>query len=275
MKRCGTLLLVLCAAPALGQPAAEVTLIRPTAFIGAESTYYIVVDENPLFDIESREHVRFRIAPGQRSLAVRCPKAMSYYYAETRIQHEFKAGQPAFFVISPKFDCVTIEAVDVREAAKQVANTTPRPAGRPVAYTEGRVAARAAVETAEAPRAEQIAAATAAWIEAFNSRDGARISALYDTDAILTDASETRPRIGAPAIAEYYKSVAQRPTQRVALGERRIRLYGETAIDSGTLTYFEMREGTAVTTSGRYSLTYRNRGGKWLIVDQQSSLAPH
>jgi len=66
---------------------------------------------------------------------------------------------------------------------------------------------------------------------------------------------------------------AQRTTQRAALGERNIRVLGDTAIDSGTLTFFEMRNGQATTTPARYSLTYRNRGGKWLIVDHQSSPA--
>ena len=36
-----------------------------------------------------------------------------------------------------------------------------------------------------------------------------------------------------------------------------------TAIDSGTLTYFEMRDGNATTIPGRYSFTYQKRGGKW------------
>jgi hypothetical protein len=79
--------------------------------------------------------------------------------------------------------------------------------------------------------------------------------------------------VGAGAIADYYKSAARRPTQRVALGERNVRLLGDTAIDSGTLTYFEMRDGNATTTPGRYSLTYQKRGGKWLIVDHQASPA--
>ena len=65
-----------------------------------------------------------------------------------------------------------------------------------------------------------VAAATAAWVEAFNSRDPARVAALYDAEAVLTDAAEPKPRDGAAAIADYYKSAAQRPTQRVALGER-------------------------------------------------------
>jgi hypothetical protein len=75
------------------------------------------------------------------------------------------------------------------------------------------------------------------------------------------------------AISEYYKAAAQRPTQRVALGERSIRMYGDTAIDSGTYNFFEMRDGNATLTPARYTLVYRQRGGKWLIVDHQSAPA--
>jgi uncharacterized protein (TIGR02246 family) len=110
-------------------------------------------------------------------------------------------------------------------------------------------------------------------VDAFNSRDPARLSALYDADAVLSDASEAKPRVGASAIADYYKSARERPTQRVALGEHAIRLYGDTAIDSGTYNVFEMRGGEATVTPARYTLVYRQRGGKWVIVDHQTTPA--
>lgn len=270
--RYGAILLALFAGPVRAETAAELTVIRPTPFVGGELPYFIVIDQQPPLDLESREHLRLRVAPGRHTVAVRCPKALSLTYAETRIEHEFAAGQPAFFVISPKFDCVTLDAVGARDAAALLANTSPRPAGRASGYQEGTVLPREAVVTEEAAPNEQIAAATAAWVEAFNSRDPSRISALYDTDAVLTDAGEPRPRAGGAAIADYYRSAAKRSTQRVALGEHKVRLLGDTAIDSGTLTYFEMRDGKATTTAGRYSLTYQRRGGKWLIVDHQTSL---
>lgn len=271
--RCSALLLALCSVRVGAESGAELALIRPMPFIGGELPYFIAIDQQPPFDLESREHVRLRIAPGRHTVAVRCPKAMSLTYAETRIEHDFSTGQPAFFVISPKFDCVTIDAVGAREASALLANTSARPADRPGGYSAGTVLPRDAVETAEVAPNEQVAAATAAWVEAFNSRDPARVSALYDAEAVLTDASEPRPTIGAAAIAEYYRNAAKRSTQRVALGEHKVRLLGETAIDSGSLTYFEMHDGNATTTPGRYSFTYQKRGGKWLIVDHQTSTA--
>ena len=278
LKRCAVLLLALVSVRVGGaETAAELTVIRPTAFIGGEESYFVAIDQQPPFDLESREHVRLRVAPGRHTVAVRCPKAMSLTYAETRIERDFSAGQPAFFVVSPKFDCVSLDAIGAGEASRLIANTSVRPADRPGGYPQGLTPKGEVVETAETVQAapnEQVAAATAAWVEAFNSRDPARISALYDAEAVLTDAGEPRPRIGAAAIAEYYRNAAKRSTQRVALGERKVRLLGDTAIDSGTLTYFEMRDGKATTTPGRYSLTYQRRGGKWLVVDHQTSLTP-
>jgi len=175
--------------------------------------------------------------------------------------------------------------MDSRAAAPMMGATRPRTEGRMIEYDPPKKSSAPALVTATAASVpaltttdsadkDLIAAATAAWVEAFNSRDPGRMSALYDPEAVLADATEQRTRVGADAINDYYKNVAKRKTQRVALGERNLRLIGDsTAIDSGTLTYFEMRDGNATTTPGRYSITYQKRGGKWLIVDHQTSIA--
>ena len=66
------------------------------------------------------------------------------------------------------------------------------------------------------------------------------MSALYDPEAVLADAAEPRARVGADAINDYYKSLAKRKTQRVALGERNLRLLGDTTAryPSATSTTF-------------------------------------
>jgi len=258
----------------LAVQAGEVTVIRPTAFVGSEATYYVVLDERPVSDLESRESVRFDAPAGRRVLAIRCPKAMSRTYAETKLERDFGAG-PAFFVIEPKFDCVTIRPLEPQTAAALMANTTLRPA-QASTYVEGQVAAAAPTETRDVesgPR-EAIAAATAAWGDAFNSRDAARLTALYDTDAVLIGTSAKKPAVGKAAIAAYFADAAQRSTNRVALGEHAVRVYGDLAIDSGLYTFFEVRGGAAVMTPARYTFVYRKRDGKWLIVEQHSSRVP-
>jgi len=90
---------------------------------------------------------------------------------------------------------------------------------------------------------------------------------------VLTDPAEAQPRVGSAAIAitTGTPSSARRSAWRSASAT--CGCSGDTAIDSGTLTYFEMRDGNATTSPGRYSLTYQKRGGKWLIVDHHTSAA--
>jgi uncharacterized protein (TIGR02246 family) len=189
-------------------------------------------------------------------------------YEESRIDYDFDANPRAFLGLSTVRDCVEIRAMDANAAASIARATVPR-TNRRVEYDPGKVAAVAAAPSAEAPARDQVAAATAAWVDAFNSRDAGRVTALYEADAILFDVAESKSRSGTAAISEYYQANVKRSTQRAALGERTIRVFGDTAIDSGMVTFFEMRDGQATTAPARYSLTYRSRDGKWLIVDHQ------
>ena len=272
-------LAALCAS---GAAASEVTVFRPKAFIAQEWAYYILVGEQVVTDLMSGERATLQVPPETCTLVVHCPKAGGGYEA-SRIDYDFKANPRAWFVLTVRPECVNIAPVDAKAAATLTRQTIERLV-RPIQYDPGPVAAAgtapapasvasAAAAPGAADAAASITAATAAWVEAFNSRDAARISALYDAEAVLSDTAEAKPRIGAAAIADYYRSAAQRPTQRVALGERNIRVFGDTAIDSGTYNFFEMRDGQATVTPARYTLVYRNRGGKWLIVDHQSAPA--
>jgi uncharacterized protein (TIGR02246 family) len=249
--------------------AAEVTVFRPTAFVGQEWAYYILVGDRVLADLNSGERVTLEVPAETRTLIVQCPKAMRGYEA-SRIDYDFKANPRAWFVITARPECVNIQPVDASAAASLMRQTRERPA-RPVQYAPASPLAVTPAQPAGDAAAASVAAATSAWVEAFNSRDPARISALYDPDAVLSDTGEAKPRIGQAAIADYYRAAAQRPTERVALGERNIRVFGDTAIDSGTYNFFEMRNGQATLTPARYTFVYRNRGGKWLIVDHQSA----
>ena len=269
-------------APAL---AAEAIIIRPASIIAQEWPFYIAIGDRVVSDVRSGERTRVDVPAGTRSLAIQCPKALGGY-AESRIDHDFQAQPIALFVITPNPDCVTIQALDEKSARPYLNRTTPRPTGRIVEYDRPprvigpTVAAppTSAPQTA-APRAPSadvssaVAAATQAWVDAFNARDATRIAALYDADAVLSDATEPRARTGSAAIADYYRNLANRPTQRVALGEHSVRNLGETAIDSGTYNLFEVRDGNATVTPIRYSLVFRQSGGRWLIVDHQAAPA--
>ena len=252
-------------------------MIRPRAFIGADATYYIALDGRALRDIETRQHVRFDVPSGRHALAVRCPKPLSLEYVETRIEADFDST-PAFFVIEPKYDCVTLSRVAAGAAASLLGNSRLR-ADTTTSYVEGNVEPSAPMETRAAPRAaaaagEEIGKLTAAWVDAFNSGDAARIASLYDREGVLIGTTAKQPVAGAAAISAYFRQAAGEGTARVALGEHATRAYGNVAIDSGLYNFFFVRDGKPVLVPARYTLVYHRRDGRWLIVEHHSSRVP-
>lgn len=120
----------------------------------------------------------------------------------------------------------------------------------------------------------EVAAATAAWVAALNSRDPVRITALYDVDAVFWGTTSKIIRATPADIAEYFKTAPQRPTVRCTLGAQHLRIYGEIAINSGDYTFTEMVNGKTETRPARYTFVFRKRGGKWMIVEHHSSQIP-
>jgi uncharacterized protein (TIGR02246 family) len=122
---------------------------------------------------------------------------------------------------------------------------------------------------------DEVSAATKAWIDAMNSRDQERVVALYDTDAVLWGTVSPTIRDTPPSVREYFNFLRTAPPEyKGVLGEQRVRIYGEMAINSGTYTFSTVRDGKPVTIPARFSFVYRNRNGRWMIVDHHSSAMP-
>jgi uncharacterized protein (TIGR02246 family) len=121
---------------------------------------------------------------------------------------------------------------------------------------------------------EDVAAATQAWIDAFNSHDPARVVALYDPEAVFWGTVSPTLRDTPDAIRDYFKGLPDQLQLKIELGEQRIRVYGDMAINTGSYTVSNVREGQPVTTPARFSFTYRQRDGRWMIVDHHSSAVP-
>jgi hypothetical protein len=78
-----------------------------------------------------------------------------------------------------------------------------------------------------------------------------------------------------PTVREYFNILRTvPPSYKAVLGEQRIRVYGDIALNTGTYTFSEVRDGKEITRPARFSFVYRNRGGRWLIVDHHSSAVP-
>jgi len=125
---------------------------------------------------------------------------------------------------------------------------------------------------------EKVAAATRAWIDAMGSHDQERVLALYDPQAVLWGTTSPSIRDNPASIREYFSFLPSAPPYyKGILGEQHIRVYGDMAINTGTYTFIGPAldaAGKPVSRPARFSFVYRNRDGRWLIVDHHSSAVP-
>jgi len=121
----------------------------------------------------------------------------------------------------------------------------------------------------------EIVAATQAWIDAMSSHDGLRVVDLYDADAVLWGTRSPTLRDTPATVRDYFNILRTvPPSYKPVLGEQRIRVYGDIAINTGTYTFSEVRDGKEILRPARFSFVYRNHNGHWLIVDHHSSAVP-
>ena len=122
---------------------------------------------------------------------------------------------------------------------------------------------------------DDVAAATAKWAEVFTDDNPDKILALYDKNAVLWGTLSPKRRDDPEAIKDYFvKAFAALPQHKVSFGDQLIRVYGNTAINTGYYTFTYVKYGEAKSLPARYSFTYVKKGKKWLIVDHHSSAMP-
>ena len=109
----------------------------------------------------------------------------------------------------------------------------------------------------------------------FNSCDTIKATALYDSEAVLWGTVAPVIITSSAGIRQYFeRACSSSPKPRFVFGEQHIRVYGETAINSGTYTFTVFPGGQPFQLPARYSFTYRRKDGQWLIVDHHSSALP-
>jgi len=64
------------------------------------------------------------------------------------------------------------------------------------------------------------------------------------------------------------------PRLKVTFGEQLIRVYGNTAVNTGYYTFSYVRDGQTSTLPARYSFTFVKEAERWMIVDHHSSAMP-
>jgi uncharacterized protein (TIGR02246 family) len=118
----------------------------------------------------------------------------------------------------------------------------------------------------------KVAAATRLWIDTFNTRDAARITALYAPDAVLWGTVSQTIRTTHDEILEYFiDSSKKRPDLRMFLGEYHVQLLGDLATNSGYYTSRNPVDGKQVVIPMRFTFMYRREGDGWVIVNHHSS----
>jgi uncharacterized protein (TIGR02246 family) len=122
---------------------------------------------------------------------------------------------------------------------------------------------------------EDVAAAAAEWTKLFVDDNPDAILALYAKDAVLWGTLSPTRRETPAALREYFVGAFKvLPGHKVAFGDQLIRVYGDTAINTGYYTFSYVKDGQPQTIPARYSFVYVKQGGKWLIVDHHSSAVP-
>ena len=122
---------------------------------------------------------------------------------------------------------------------------------------------------------EDVAAATAKWGETLGQDDPDKVLALYATDAVLWGTLSPTVRSDRAALRDYFVSAFKiLPGLKVSFGEQLIRVYGDTAVNTGYYTFTYTKDGESKTLPARYSIVFVKDGQNWMIVDHHSSAMP-
>jgi uncharacterized protein (TIGR02246 family) len=128
---------------------------------------------------------------------------------------------------------------------------------------------------ASAELKEDVGAATTKWAEAFSENSVEKIVALYAKDAVFWGTASPTVRADPVAIRAYYEGTFKAvPGAKASLGNQLIRIYGNTAVNTGYYSFSFVKDGETKSIPARFSFTYVKDGQNWAIVDHHSSAMP-
>ena len=131
------------------------------------------------------------------------------------------------------------------------------------------------VQTATACPKDAVARAVEKWIAVFADNDPDTITALYSKDAVLWGTLSPTVRSDPAALKAYFVGAFQAlPKATVKFGDQLIRVYGDTAVNTGSYTFSYTKDGETKSIPARYSFTLVKDGTDCKIVDHHSSAMP-
>ena len=113
-----------------------------------------------------------------------------------------------------------------------------------------------------------------AWASAFAGDRIETLLALYADDASLWGTLSPIRRDTPEGIRDYFEPVFSFKNRRAEFHDPRIRIYENTAVNTGGYTVSWHGDDGPVKIEARYSFTYIKRCGRWQIVDHHSSAMP-
>jgi uncharacterized protein (TIGR02246 family) len=131
------------------------------------------------------------------------------------------------------------------------------------------------VPAALAGSKEDVAAAASTWARALGEDDPDKVLPLYSDDAVLWGTLSPTVRTDRASLRDYFVTAFKvLPALKVAFGEQLIRVYDDTAVNTGYYTFSYVKDGETKSLPARYSFTYVKNDERWLIVDHHSSAVP-
>jgi uncharacterized protein (TIGR02246 family) len=122
---------------------------------------------------------------------------------------------------------------------------------------------------------EDVAAATTKWAQTLEQHDPDKIVLLYATDAVLWGTLSPSVRSDRAGLRDYFVTAFKvLPNLRVTFGKQLIRVYDNTAVNTGYYTFSYTERDQTRTLPARYSFTFVKKGEDWMIVDHHSSAMP-
>ena len=122
---------------------------------------------------------------------------------------------------------------------------------------------------------EQVAEATSAWGQALGQDNPDKVLPFYADDAVLWGTLSPTVRAERSGLREYFVTAFKvLPGLKVTFGDQLIRVYGNTAVNTGYYTFSYVKDGETKSLPARYSFTYVKNGERWQIVDHHSSAMP-
>jgi uncharacterized protein (TIGR02246 family) len=122
---------------------------------------------------------------------------------------------------------------------------------------------------------DEVADATLTWAQALGEDDPDKVLPLYAEDAVLWGTLSPTVRADRAALRDYFVTAFRvLPSLKVTFGDQLIRVYGNTAVNTGYYTFAYIKDGETKSLPARYSFTFVKNGERWLIVDHHSSAMP-